>query len=76
MARSPLLYITSLTAFPGDERARRFRLLGKIEEAASCGIDYIQLREKDIPIRELESFAREAVRIIRDTPKKMETGNR
>ena len=74
MARSPLLYyITSRAAFPGDERARRFRLLEKIEEAAACGIDYIQLREKDMPIRELESLAREAVRIIHDTPKKTGT---
>jgi thiamine-phosphate pyrophosphorylase len=67
MARSPLLcYITSRAAFPGDERARRSRLLEKIEEAAGCGIDYIQLREKDMPIRELESLAREAARSIRD----------
>ncbi len=67
MARSPLLYyITSRAAFPGDEQARRFRLLEKIEEAAGYGIDYIQLREKDMPIRELESLAREAVRIVRD----------
>jgi thiamine-phosphate pyrophosphorylase len=74
MAPSPLLYyITSRAAFLGDEQARRFRLLEKIEEAACCGIDYIQLREKDMPIRELESLAREAVRIIRDTPKKTGT---
>jgi thiamine-phosphate pyrophosphorylase len=67
MARSPLLYyITSRAAFLGDERARRSRLLEKIEEAAGCGIDYIQLREKDMPIRELESLAREAARSIRD----------
>jgi thiamine-phosphate pyrophosphorylase len=68
MPQSPLLYyITSRTAFPGDERTRRFRLLEKIEEAASCGVDYIQLREKNLPSRELELLAREAVRIIRDT---------
>lgn len=74
MARSPLLYyITSRAAFPGDEQARRFRLLKKIEEAAGCGIDYIQLREKDLPSHELESLAREAVRIVRDTPKKTGT---
>lgn len=77
MARSPLLcYITSRAAFPGDEQARRHRLLEKIEEAAGCGIDYIQLREKDMPIRELESLAGEAVRIIRDAWKKTGTENR
>jgi thiamine-phosphate pyrophosphorylase len=65
MAESPLLYyITDRTAFPGDERTRRLRLLEKIAEAASAGIDYIQLREKDLPARDLESLAREAMRIM------------
>ncbi|MGA2022245.1 MAG: thiamine phosphate synthase [Candidatus Sulfotelmatobacter sp.] len=59
-----LYYITDRTAFPGDERTRRDRLLDKIAEAASAGIDYIQLREKDLPTRDLESLAREAMRII------------
>jgi thiamine-phosphate pyrophosphorylase len=71
-----LYYITSRAAFPGDEQARRFRLLEKIEEAADCGIDYIQLREKDMPIRELESLAREAVRIVGDALKKIGGENR
>jgi thiamine-phosphate pyrophosphorylase len=60
-------YITDRLAFAGDESARRRRLLGKIAEAASCGVDYIQLREKDLPVRELESLAREAVRTVRET---------
>ncbi len=65
MAKSPLLYyITNRAAFPGDERTRRLRLLDKITEAASHGIDYIQLREKDLSTRELEALAREAMRII------------
>jgi thiamine-phosphate pyrophosphorylase len=77
MARSPLLYyITNRAAFPGDERARRFRLLEKIEEAAGCGINYIQLREEDLPIRELELLAREAVRILRDASRKPGDENR
>jgi thiamine-phosphate pyrophosphorylase len=77
MARGPLFYyITSRATFPGDERARRFRLLEKVEEAASCGIDYIQLREKDMPIRELESFARDAVRIVCNAPKEQRNENR
>jgi thiamine-phosphate pyrophosphorylase len=64
-ADSVLLYfITDRTAFPGDERTRRFRLLDKIAEAASQGIDYIQLREKDLFPRDLESLAREAISII------------
>jgi len=61
-----LYYITDRTAFPGDEPTRRARLLDKIAEAASAGVDYIQLREKDLPARELESLAREATRVISD----------
>ena len=65
MAESCLLYyITDRTAFPGDEPSRRRRLLEKISEAARAGVNYIQLREKDLPTRDLEPLAREAVRII------------
>jgi thiamine-phosphate pyrophosphorylase len=60
-----LYYITDRTAFPGDERTRRDRLLDKIAEAASAGVDYIQLREKDLCTRDLESLAREAIAAIR-----------
>lgn len=59
-----LYYITDRTAFSGDELARRRRLLEKISEAARAGVDYIQLREKDLAMRELESLAREAVALI------------
>jgi thiamine-phosphate pyrophosphorylase len=59
-----LYYITDRTAFPGDERARRVRLLDKIAEAASEHIDYIQLREKDLSPRDLEALAREATQLI------------
>jgi thiamine-phosphate pyrophosphorylase len=65
MAESCLLYyITDRTAFPGDELARRRRLLEKIREAVHAGVDYIQLREKDLPTRDLETLAREAVSAI------------
>ncbi|MFZ1053265.1 MAG: thiamine phosphate synthase [Candidatus Sulfotelmatobacter sp.] len=64
-----LYYITDRTAFPGDEHTRRHRLLDKIAEAASVGVNYIQLREKDLSSRDLESLAREAIRIIRDSAK-------
>jgi thiamine-phosphate pyrophosphorylase len=62
--RCLLYYITDRTAFPGDESSRQRRLLEKIQEAARAGIDYIQLREKDLPTRDLESLAREAARIV------------
>ncbi|MGA8491406.1 MAG: thiamine phosphate synthase [Terriglobales bacterium] len=53
-----LLYITDRTQFAGDEKARRRALLAKMAEAARCGIDFIQLREKDLAARDLESLAR------------------
>jgi hypothetical protein len=59
-----IYYITDRKAFPGDELTRRSHLLDKITEAASAGIDYIQLREKDLSTRDLESLAREAIEII------------
>ena len=60
-----LYYITDRTQFSGDESERRERLLEKIAEAAGAGIDYVQLREKDLSGRELESLARDAVHLIR-----------
>jgi thiamine-phosphate pyrophosphorylase len=61
-----LYYITDRSQFPGDETERRRRLLEKIAEAARCGVDYIQLREKDLSARELESLASQAVQVIRE----------
>jgi thiamine-phosphate pyrophosphorylase len=67
MAEGPLLYyITDSNAFSGNDRTRRIRLLDKISEAASAGVDYIQLREKHLSIRDLEVIAREAVQLIRN----------
>jgi thiamine-phosphate pyrophosphorylase len=59
-----LYYITDRKAFPGDEPTRRRLLLDKIAEAARSHVDYIQLREKDLPTRDLESLASEAMQII------------
>jgi thiamine-phosphate pyrophosphorylase len=59
-----LYYITDRKAFPGDEANRRVRLLDKIAEAASEGVNYIQLREKDLSPRDLESLARQAMQVI------------
>ena len=69
-----LYYITDRTAFPGDEPARRHRLLDKIADAARCGVDLIQLREKDLSTRDLESLAAEAVCTVRQA--QLATGNR
>jgi thiamine-phosphate pyrophosphorylase len=61
-----LYYITDRKAFSPDETTRRRRLLDKIGEAARAGVDYIQLREKDLPVRDLESLARDAVHVMRE----------
>ena len=56
-----LYYITDRTQFLGNDQERRERLLERIALAASCDIDFVQLREKDLPARELELLARSAV---------------
>lgn len=64
-ARCLLYYITDRKQFPGDESARRRALLAKIAEAARAGVDYIQLREKDLTARGLECLASDAIGLIR-----------
>jgi len=61
-----LCYITDRSQFSGNESARRRRLLEKITEAARCGLDFIQLREKDLIVRELELLARAAICAVRE----------
>ncbi|HKW25027.1 MAG TPA: thiamine phosphate synthase [Terriglobales bacterium] len=58
-------YITDRMQFPGTAAEQHARLLAKIAEASRAGVDLIQLREKDLPARELEALAREAARAIR-----------
>ena len=64
--RCLLYYITDRSQFPGDESFRRRALLAKVAEAARVGVDYIQLREKDLSTRELETLAREVVELVRE----------
>ncbi len=72
-----LYYITDRRQFPGSAGEQRRALLNKIEEAARCGLDFIQLREKDLGGRELLQLSVEAVAIIRNAaPRQLETGNR
>jgi thiamine-phosphate pyrophosphorylase len=71
--RCLLYYITGRNEFRGDENTRRRALLAKIAEAARAGVDYIQLREKDLSTRELELLAREALTSVRtSTPLRTE----
>jgi thiamine-phosphate pyrophosphorylase len=61
-----LYYITDRKSLGGTDAQQRSRLLVKIAEAAHAGVDYIQLREKDLPPRDLELLARDAVRAVRE----------
>ena len=74
MRRPLFCYITDRTQFPGDETSRRARLLEKIGEAAEAGVDYIQLREKDVTTRALESLARQALETIQESQLRTENG--
>ncbi len=69
-----LYYITDRNQFPGDEASRRQRLLETITQAARCGVDYIQLREKDLSARDLEGLTREVVRQLRTANSEVATG--
>jgi thiamine-phosphate pyrophosphorylase len=66
-ARCLLYYITDQSQFDGDDRKRRCALIAKIDEAARAGVDYIQLREKDLNARELELLVRHALAVVRDS---------
>lgn len=62
-----LYYITDRQQLKGaTEDDRRKALLRKIGEAASAQVDFIQLREKDLLAGELETLARDALRVIRE----------
>jgi thiamine-phosphate pyrophosphorylase len=66
-AKMLLYYITDRRGFPGAEAEQRAQLLRRLADAAQAGVDYIQLREKDLSARELERLAQEAVRVVRDS---------
>jgi len=59
-----LYYITDRTQFPGAAAEKERRLLSTVAACAAAGVDYIQLREKDLAIRELQTLATKAVAAI------------
>ncbi|HLJ28884.1 MAG TPA: thiamine phosphate synthase [Candidatus Angelobacter sp.] len=59
-----LYYISDRRQFPGSPDAQKEQLLHKIAECAAAGVDYIQLREKDLSIRALEELATAAVKLL------------
>jgi len=56
-----LYYITDRRQFPGEGHEQEQRLVAKIAECAAAGVEYIQLREKDLETRELEELALKAM---------------
>jgi thiamine-phosphate pyrophosphorylase len=70
-----LCYISDRSQFPGNEDSRRSRLLETIAFAVRLGVDYVQLREKDLSAHKLERLAREAVAVAgRTDNKELKTG--
>jgi thiamine-phosphate pyrophosphorylase len=60
-----LYYITDRKGFDGNESERRAALLRSIARAAQAGVDYVQLREKDLGIVDCELLAREVLHVVR-----------
>ena len=58
--------ITDRSLFPGDEHARRAALVDQAARMAREGVDYLQLREKDLPEGELVTLARAIHAAIRE----------
>ena len=61
-----LYYITDRKGLGEADDGQRSALLRRIGEAARAGVDYIQLREKDLSPRDLERLAREALAEVRE----------
>jgi thiamine-phosphate pyrophosphorylase len=56
-----LYYITDRRQFAGNDHEQEQRLLAKIAECAAAGVEYVQLREKDLEARALEELARKVM---------------
>lgn len=56
--------ITSRTSYPGNENQRQAALIREASRWAADGIDFIQLREKDLATAEIAALAREVLHAI------------
>jgi thiamine-phosphate pyrophosphorylase len=59
-----LCYVTDRKALAGSVEAQVRSLLERIERAARAGVDWIQIREKDLSGRELVALVSEALRRV------------
>ena len=66
-----LYYITDRRQFAGDGKEQERRLLEKISEYAAAGVEYIQLREKDLSTRALEELAHKAMAAVQGSSAKL-----
>lgn len=57
-----LCYVTDRKLLAGSEGRAGAEVLTKIREAVAAGVDWVQIREKDMPAGELMRLAQEAVR--------------
>ncbi|HWC15492.1 MAG TPA: thiamine phosphate synthase [Terriglobales bacterium] len=60
-----LYYITDRTQLSDNSETATRMLLDRITAAASAGIDAIQIREKDLPTRDLVNLSTKAAEIVR-----------
>ncbi len=60
-------YVTDRKSLGPGSSASVPSVLEKIRAAAQAGVDWIQIREKDLPAHELLALAREAVSIVRSS---------
>src|SRR5690348_7779587 len=64
LARAPLLcYVTDRSLLAADSVEARKLLSQKIAAAAAAGVDWIQIREKDLSGRECSAATREALQL-------------
>jgi thiamine-phosphate pyrophosphorylase len=61
--RALLCYVTDRDTLAADQNARALDLLlQKIDEVISAGVDWVQIREKDLSAKDLSRLVREALR--------------
>lgn len=60
-----LCAITERALFPGNELQKRSQLLEQIRELVCSRVDFLQIREKDLPAADLESLAVSICALVR-----------
>src|SRR5580704_14912726 len=66
ITRPIICYVTDRKALSGDKSLPA--LLDLIRAAAAAGVDWVQIREKDLPVRELFTLVKEAVALASVRP--------